>query len=487
MSGWLRRNPLPPVLAAQAAVYFTHLGLLSPWMDEVATLTVVRRPLAHVIRIAASDVHPPLYYLLVWCFERVPLHLDWAVQARVVSVLLALAATVALDRLWARRLPERRRIAVLALWAASPCLLLYARMCRSYSLQVLVGILAAAAIARAAEPARRVGRPLGPVLIAALALGLYTHYALGLALAATANLVLLRERRWRAALFVDAGVAVLYLPWVYFLASSLRKWGQTPEPAQLALKLAYWGVSFTMGEAVPDAVLIAGLAVLPLVAAMMLAGAARDRELLWIAAPLTAVGFIGVARWVSYPFVPARMLFVLPFFLLLVVEGASRYRRAGAAAVVALLALSLSGIWCYFHEIGFRNKQYPMPMTQIAAQIRAAGEAGILVDGANSDPPALAYALGGSRAVLSTTNPAAEKSVAALLADPRVRTFWFLRNMHDVSAGGLNARFEQQLGAAMAATRFEYEPFTGLETRLMRAMGMTEPPRYFHELVEYRR
>ena len=51
--------------------------------------------------------------------------------------------------------------------------------------------------------------------------------------------------------------------------------------------------------------------------------------------------------------------------------------------MAALFALSMTGIWCYFHKSDFRNKQYPMPMDGIAALIRqnsTASDSAILVD-----------------------------------------------------------------------------------------------------------
>jgi hypothetical protein len=223
---------------------------------------------------------------------------------------------------------------------------------------------------------------------------------------------------------------------------------------------------------------------------LALSGARRDRELLWIVAPAAAIGFIGVARWVSYPFIPARMLFVIPFFLLLFLTGALAHRRTGALAVTAMLALSLSGVWCYFHKTGFRNKEYPLPIREIAAHIRQSGSAAdsaILVDSANSDPRAMEYALGPSRPFLETGDPAAAPAVSRLLAEPQIRTIWFLRSTHDISAAKFDERFERQLRAAMPVTVHPYEAFTPLEARLMRAMGMRDPPAWSHELLEFRR
>jgi hypothetical protein len=212
-----------------------------------------------------------------------------------------------------------------------------------------------------------------------------------------------------------------------------------------------------------------------------------------VAVALSVIGFIGVGRWVGYPFVPARMLFVFPFFVLLAARGVSARRvpyRAGAVAMAAMLALSVTGIWCYFHKRDFRNKQYPMPMDGIAALIEqnsTASDSAILVDSTNSDPPALAYALGPARALLQTDVTGTGPELRRLLADPRIRTIWFLRNTHDVSPEKLDARFEMELRPAMPVTVHPYEPFTPLELRLMRGMGMTNPPAYFHELLEFRR
>ncbi len=492
---WLRKHPIAAFLPLQALLCFWNLGLLSPWMDEAETLMVVRLPVREILRFVSRGVHPPLYFLLVHGWQRLPLGLDWVVQARALSVVFALAATVAADRLWASRLAERGRIWFLALWTLSPCLLLYARMCRSYSLQLLVATVAGAYILR--FTATRSWKT-GAGLAAWLTAGLYTHYVPGLAMLATANLALLRKRRFRDAIGMDALVALAYLPWMWGLTKSLSLWGTHIKTytitgtvlSEIPVKLAFWAMSFVMGEAVPDMVLVLGGVVLLLAGVLALSGVRRERELVWIAVPAALIGFVGVTRWVSYPFISARMLFVFPFFLLLFVAGAMAHRRAGALTVTAMLALSVSGAWCYFHKTGFRNKEYALPIQEIAAHIgrsSTAADSAILVDSTNSDPTAMEYALGPSRPILETGDPEAEQTVSRLLAEPKVRTFWFLRNTHDISAAKLDERFEKQLRAAMAVTVHPYEAFTPLEIRLMRAMGMRDPPVWSQELLEFRR
>jgi len=166
------------------------------------------------------------------------------------------------------------------------------------------------------------------------------------------------------------------------------------------------------------------------------------------------------------------------------------HRRIGRVAMAGMLAASLSGIWCYFHLEGFRNKQYPLPMAEIGARILAestAADSAVLVDSSNSDIFGLRYALRDSRAVLATEDPQAAAKVAQWLADPGIRKIWFLRNTHDVSPEGLDARFAAMMGARMRVDAYGYEPFTTLEVRLMRALGMKDSPEYFHELLEYQR
>ena len=474
-------------------MYFWKLNLLFPWFDEADQLTYLHTTLAHSIAIPASGGHPPLYFFLIYYWMRLPFGLDWTAQARMLSVIFALLATVAADRFWARGFPGRWRWAYLSLWALSPFLLLYARMSRSYSLQLLAGTLAAGCLMRFLEK-----RTLhwGVGLTLSLALAMYVHYIPGGSLLFAANLMLVARRRVPSALMVDAGVFLIFLPWIFHLMAFLPTWGLHGGNAyaltggsllEIPVKLAYWTFSFFLGEAVPDAVLPAGGLVIAMAAVLLVLGARRRPDVFLMAAAAAVLGFIGVARWNSYPFVPARMIFLFPLFLTLLVGGAASHRRLGPGVVVAMLALSISGIWSYFHLAGFRNKQYPMPIGQIAGKIRhesAPGGFQVLVDSTNSDPFAMEYALG---PVLRTGDAAASDRVLRWLADPQIRTIWFLRSTHDVSPAQWNRQFEELLRTGMRETAFEYEPFTPLEILVAQAAGVKNRPRYFHELLKFER
>src|SRR5206468_3303482 len=66
----------------------------------------------------------------------------------------------------------------------------------------------------------------------------------------------------------------------------------------------------------------------------------------------------GVVHWVSFAFVPARLLFLLPFWVLLIT------RRAWIAVVLA--GLSVVSLVSYFRQENFLNKGYLLPFDRIA-------------------------------------------------------------------------------------------------------------------------
>jgi len=188
--------------------------------------------------------------------------------------------------------------------------------------------------------------------------------------------------------------------------------------------------------------------------------------------------------------VPARMIFLFPLFLMLLISGAAVHRRLGPVVVGAMLALSVCGIWSYFHKTGFRNKQYPIPMVEIAGSMERQSNPGnsvVLVDSANSDPLALRYALGPFRVVMETGDLGTPEQLARLLAAPELTTVWFLRSTRDLSPDGRSDRIEASLRRGMRfVAAASFEPFTPLETALMRAIGIADPPHYFQELLEFR-
>src|SRR5579871_2602198 len=133
---------LPLALLAQAFLLFHHLDLLDAWGDEIFTLNVVARPIPEIVPILQNDIHPPLYFFLVHAWRQLPLPWTGIAALRAFSAVFALLSTVLFDQFWLRRWRPAHRCTGLALFVFSPCLLLYGRMARSYSLQTALATVA---------------------------------------------------------------------------------------------------------------------------------------------------------------------------------------------------------------------------------------------------------------------------------------------------------------------------------------------------------
>jgi hypothetical protein len=489
-------SSLAVCLGVQVFLFSFRLNVLSLWTDELWSLQVVQQSLPAILRFVAVDIHPPLYFLMLHYWLKLPLGGDPVVRMRLLSVLFALAATVAVDLLWARRLPASARLWFLTLWTSSPCLLLYCRMARSYSLQLLVSTLAAYALWRLME---RKGRRATWTYAAALALVLYTHYIPGIALAAAGALLLAERRRWRD-LFLSSGLTlVAYLPWLAILVTALWKWTQQTgvyalarnSALEIAVKVAFGCISFSLGESIPDWSLISGVLLSVPVAWLVWLGLRKDSTLAWLVVPTAVIAFIGVARWVPFHGIPARLLFIFPFYLTLLVTGREAFPRAATAILALLALLSCAGVQSYFERSDFLNKGYAMPYREIAAHISRASTPGrslVLADATNLDALVFQYYLGPDWNVLLVNTPESLMRAEQLAVDPRVERLWYLRNTHDITPGRVNDRLERELTSTwIHGTRQSYLPFSPLQRELAYRLGMPSPPSFFAVLLDLHR
>jgi hypothetical protein len=454
----------------------SHLSLLPVWGDELFTLQVVSKPLPAMMADLAADIHPPLYYLLLWTWPWKTIE-----GLRVISGLWAIAAALLLDRLWLHRFTPSLRFLTLAMFAFSPCLLLYGRMARSYSMQVALALLAVALLWRCLSDRRM----MLPAAAASLGL-LYTHYVPGLAImAGFAVAAAMRKQLARAAL-LGAIVAGAYLPWVLILYTALNKWRDAAGfssnykltgaalPEHL-LKAAFGTVSLTVGETfVPVFLLIAPLML------YFAAQGARKTPVALVAFVLVgmAAGYIGVARWVSYPFIPARLLWLLPFLTLGVMLGAgSRHKWLGTVVLVS----SAASVFCYFAGWNYLNHGYQAPLREIAAQVNAESRPGdlVVVDAYNTDGLAQMHYLNRRVRPLLLSESGAAQVRAALAEAPRA---WFVRNTRDISPGNLRQRIEAQYCHGRKRVDRLYLPYQAWQQWLLQRF-MREPPTHYYSLT----
>lgn len=498
--GGTSRPLLVLVLAIQALLLFWRLDLLPAWTDEGHTLEVAPLAPGEIARKVAADVHPPVYFWLAHAWLQLPLPGTPLERLRALSGVFVLLTSLFVFRLWFSTVDARLRACFLLLWALQPCLLLYGRMARSYSLQMLVGTIAitmAAGYLREPSPGRR-GFGLGAVLAALL----YVHYVPGLALAGAVAIASL----WRAlrdgkgapllGLALVHGLAfVLYLPWLTALLAAAGKWAARPGAYRAfpsagldeAAKICYGFFSLSFGETPGSVGMFAGALLAPVLAWMLIreARAWAPSGLLPFAAAVVAIAFVGVSRWVSFPFVPARLLFLLPCYLLAVVAGARR-GRPGMALCGALAAVYLLSIANYFGKSGFLNKGYAAPFDEMARLVRAGRQDSIvLIDTFNTDAFQIARRLEDRVPVILLWGEGSLAELERMMAESQPRVVWHIRNTHDVSPGRLNEAAEKRLAAEREVTTFLFQPYSWLERRLIRLAGWREWPTHFYQVKKF--
>lgn len=487
----LRLQPLAVFLPLQAALHLAMLDLLPVWGDEQFTLNTVSLPWEEIPGRLRQDIHPPLYFLLAKLWRGAAPFLEPVVRLRLFSVVCGIAATVVLQRLWLRGREFSYQYWFLALWCASPVWLLYARMARSYALQTLLAVWALALAKRLFQEQSR--RNIVAFATVAVAL-LYTHYLPGLAVLAGTMLLLIRAS-WRLAVRTGGFVMLLYVPWLAALAEGLGK--AADKQAYLVsgnvwldpvLRLAYSYFAFNFGEALTDLSLLFTVLITPLLLAALYRGLRRMQPGDGILSGGTAaVGLIGAARWVSLPFMPARLLFLLPVYLMALVEGAAG--RLGRLTLACLLAAGIVGDVLYFTREGFLNPGYLIPYSEIGGKIAAESDPSttvVIADSFNGDPKPLAAVLPASVTYLETISTESFAVVRERLRQAPPQTVWYVRTVRDAS-GGLHRELEADL-----ISRFGFEetdvdlllPYGDAVRRLMRPV-MAAPPEHHFRVAKY--
>ncbi|HSB15644.1 MAG TPA: hypothetical protein VLE22_14390 [Bryobacteraceae bacterium] len=499
----IERYALPLCLAVQAVLLFPQLDLLPVWGDEHYTIQTASQPLSGVLETVRREVNnPPLHPILVHFWLRGPWPGSTPIKARALSVLFALAATLLLDRLWLRPLPGRCRIWYLALWCLSPYMLLYSRMARAYTLQAALFCAALWFATRLFTGQGKLGLWLGFILTS-LAL-LYVHYLPGMAVLASVAAVFLwkavRERKPRllGGLMASAGlIVILYLPWLLYLQAAMGRVARAAAYSPFgesvtshALRLAYLFFSFHFGETPPEWVVAASVVLAPLLSFCLWKAAARPPVWFALLAITAVAGYLAASRWVSFAFVPARLVFVYPFFLLLLVLGLERAgRRLRVICLTGLVCLSAASIIQYFQREGFLNKAYLMPYDE-AARLIQSGTPGtdtvVIVDMYNNDPWPLVARLPDGVRVVQVAPGRSFESLRSEVATQRARTVWYFRNTHDVSPGGINRKLETELSAGRQVRSHLFLPYSRLDRWMMQLLGWPERPTHVIQMLEIR-
>jgi len=372
------------------------LDAFSVTHDEAYGLWIARQPLPDVLPAIVSDVHPPLYYLLLHGWLALgPANDVWA---RLPSALAGAALIPVLYALGRRLWDAQAGLVAALLIALSPLAVAQAREARMYPLVVLLLALAACTLLRATEEHRRRWW-IAYVILSALAL--YTHYYAAFVLVAFTCYVLrvtcyVSRSASSASRLHPAIILVLCLPWLPVLFDQFTRvragfWIPSPPPplaavGQVAQTLSFFAVTPRPLTATPEdlavkvvgaiCVAVALLAALaadgpPLTAARGLVrsgpgtapggqSAARGRggsiwlPLLWLVVPV-ALGYV-VSLVGPSVFEPRYFAVCLPAFVLLVDRGVGALpgRTLKILLLTGLVVASLASLFTLFTYPAYR-------------------------------------------------------------------------------------------------------------------------------------
>ncbi|MDH2443050.1 glycosyltransferase family 39 protein [Amnibacterium sp. CER49] len=324
------------LLGALVGVAFTWVPY--GWSDEVATQTLVTRPLGSFLKTVTLHVDAvhATYYLAMRLWATI--FGSSIVALRIPSAIAVGVAAVGVHRLGARLADRRVALIGALLFLTVPMTMWAAGEARSYSFSMAAAVWLTVLLIWAADGPRR--RWIAYAAAAAASAYLFLYLLLVVLAHAVTVLLSARLRRNLIRLLVADGAAALAAAPLVLLASREQDqvgWISPLGPQTLGQIAAEWFVGSYWYEGVAWLLVIAGVVVL-----VMRRSGPSSREALrvllpWLVLP-TLVLVLGSALGKPM-YVQRYALMSLPAAALLMGAAANRLKRASALAVVVLAAL----------------------------------------------------------------------------------------------------------------------------------------------------
>lgn len=427
------RQPAALLLALMLAGLVLRSGWLGwqpLWWDEGYSVYFATESLVNMLWLTARDIHPPLYYALLHGWVAA-LGGPEPLTLRTFSVLVGFISLPTFYWLALAFFPTRRRLALVAtlLLLSSPIHVYYSQEVRMYGLAMLLSMAATGcfwlllqgqlppnsdpAAARPApnHAARERAARLWVGYLLFTTLSLYTLYYTAFLFAAHLAWALWSCRKQisacRPLLSALLLAALLYLPWIIYTAAQLQSYISEKVVADndAAIGLLHYLfqhlLAFTGGHLTAEFSLLVWLRYAGLVALCLLLlnqlrqtywGAAQSagakfalpagngeegtkvapaRALLWFLLAPSAISFL---INLFLPFAPEGgerlLLFVLPYFLLLIAFGIEEnwHWRLGMAALLLMLIGAAAGIFAFYTLPRYSARDYRPVVGQMLQQ-----------------------------------------------------------------------------------------------------------------------
>lgn|GEM_PF-3070515 len=366
---------------------FIYAGTHDFWGDEISSLIGSSEDLSAIIYGGGSDFHPPLYFLILHGWMRVFGTSESGLRS--LSILCS-GCTMFLVLVLSFQLRLKRKHLPVILLALSPFWMQFSCMARYYSLSAMVFCAFLWFFLRT-----RGSPSLYAVLLCGILLALtgYTNYIVfGVSFIVVLSEVFTsRDNRARRNMAILCMIALLcMLPLVSLVIRQTRgmvSWGQSSQFATLiptlAISIIYPIYSFSVSETVMPWSVWASIPGLCIVF-LLLYRARRNVFLarLLIIGLLFGIGVISVvARSLPLVYVPSRLLFLLPIWMMLLSEGYAtvRFKRWGGLILGVLFAVYVYGGVNLVSGKEYHNSTYIVPWKTIVQTIREDPESNHLV------------------------------------------------------------------------------------------------------------
>jgi hypothetical protein len=337
-------------LLLAAWLRFYRIEYQSYWNDEGNSRVLAGQPVGDIVRAAAADIHPPLYYLVLKGWRAAAGESEIALRG--FSAFAGIVLVALLYRLGREYFNASAAVAAAFLAAVNPFLIYYAQEARMYELVTALGaasfLLFSLWLRSSRPPASPFGNwqpALGYCLVSAL--GLYTHYAFAFILiaenlAALGGLLAHRRGEWQKRLGAWAGLQavtlLLFLPWLPTAYRQLTTWPAAREFQPFASALAEVTRYLAFGRTLTpqEAGLGVGAAAVLLVLGLW-RGGQTITPLFWLIIPAGLTLAFGLLSETFSKF----LLVVVPALCLLVGNSVGGWRPAHGSRLKAASA----GVW----------------------------------------------------------------------------------------------------------------------------------------------
>ncbi len=356
------------LLLLATALRFHRLGSQSFWNDEGNSARLSERSFAAILEGTASDIHPPLYYLMLRGWRELAGETEFGLRSLSALAGVLLVAVVGVIAQGGRGAFVTRHSSLvtrisylvsLLLAAVSPVLIYYSQETRMYALLALWAALGTWALLNWLAGG---GRRWAVAYVALTAAGLYTHYFYPAVVVGQGVVVWLewggrrtRDGRRRPGslrrivgwLGLASAAVVLYAPWapIFLRQVGGRGGEQVALPAFLAEAGRWLALGSTAGRGEAVWALLAALALA--IMGVAVGGRRSAVALPLLVVPMTLMVLVGATDPAFFKF----LLVVVPFLCLLMglAWDTPGWRRWLAAVLTALVlagsALSLGNLY----------------------------------------------------------------------------------------------------------------------------------------------